>query len=63
MDFLDWLQYLSKDVNAAAAGFQARPMYIFVCVMFPVLFGLVVGFGMRLLERVFGIELGKGGGH
>jgi len=29
----------------------------------PVAMGLVVGMGLRLIERMFGIELGRGGGH
>jgi hypothetical protein len=63
MEFLNWLQALGTDANEAAKGFQARPMYVFICVLLPVAFGLVVGFGLRLIERVIGMELGKGGGH
>ena len=63
MDFLSWLQNLGKDANPAVKGFQAKGMYVFMCVMLPVVFGLVVGFGLRLIERLFGVELGKGGGH
>ena len=63
MDFLTWLQDLGKDADAAAKGFQAKPLYVFVCVMLPVVIGLFVGMGLRLIERVFGIELGRGGRH
>ena len=63
MEFLNWLQDLGKDANESVAGFQARPMYIFVCVMLPVIFGLCVGLGLRLIEEIFGVELGRGGGH
>jgi hypothetical protein len=63
MEFLNWLQALGNDANEAAKGFQAKPMYVFICVLLPVVFGLVVGFGLRLIERVIGMELGKGGGH
>lgn len=63
MEFLNWLQALGKDANEAASGFQARPMYVLMCVVLPVVFGLCVGFGLRLIERIFGVELGKGGGH
>lgn len=63
MDFLSWLQDLGIDANATAEGFQVRPMYIFMCILLPVCFGLIVGIGLRLLERLFGIELGRGGGH
>jgi hypothetical protein len=63
MEFLNWLQALGKDADPSAPGFQAAPMYVFVCVALPVVFGLLVGFGLRLIERIFGVELGKGGGH
>jgi hypothetical protein len=63
MDFLNWLQNLGRDTNTAAKGFQPSPMYIFISVMLPVVFGLVVGLGLRLIERIFGVELGKRGGH
>ncbi len=63
MDFFGWLQALGNDANESATGFQARPMYVVVCVALPVAFGLIVGFGLRLIERVFGVELGRRGGH
>ena len=63
MEFLNWLQSLGKDANESLKGFQARPMYILVSVLLPVAFGLFVGVGLRLIERIFGVELGKGGGH
>lgn len=63
MDFLSWLQDLAKDANPAAKGFQARPMYVFMCVVLPVVVGLVVGFGLRFIEQVLGIELGRGRRH
>ena len=63
MDFLSWLQELAKDADQAAKGFQARPMYVFMCVMLPVVVGLFVGFGLRFIEQVFGLEIGKGGRH
>ena len=61
MDFLSWLQGLGKDASPAIDGFQASPSYIFVCVILPVLFGLIVGVGLDLIERMFGVELGKRG--
>ena len=61
MEFLNWLQDLGIDASQSENGFQAGPMYIFVCVALPVVFGLFVGFGLRLIERLFGVELGKGG--
>jgi hypothetical protein len=63
MEFLNWLQALGKDANEVANGFQARPLYIFLSVALPVVFGLCVGLGLRLIERILGVELGKGGGH
>jgi hypothetical protein len=62
VEFLNWLQSLGKDASPAP-GFQARPIYVLVSVMLPVLVGLFVGFSLRLIERVLGVELGKGGGH
>ena len=63
MEFLNWLQALGKDGNRSAEGFQAETMYVVVCVVMPVVFGLCVGFGLRAIERIFGVELGKRGGH
>jgi hypothetical protein len=63
MDFLNWLQSLGSDANETMKGFQPKPMYVLISVLLPVTFGLIVGFGLRLIERVFGVELGKGGGH
>jgi hypothetical protein len=57
----EWLQALGKDADAMAKGFQAQPMYILVCVLMPVSIGLFVGYGLRFIERTFGVELGKGG--
>ncbi len=63
MEFLNWLQNLGMDANPSADGFQAGPVYVLVCVALPVVFGLAVGFGLRFIERMFGVELGRGGGH
>jgi hypothetical protein len=62
VEFLNWLQNLGKDASPAP-GFQARPMYVLVSVFLPVLVGLAVGFTLKLIERVLGVELGKGGSH
>ncbi len=62
MEFLNWLQELGRDASPAP-GFQARPAYVLVSVFLPVLVGLAVGFTLKLIERVLGVELGKGGGH
>jgi hypothetical protein len=61
VDILSWLQALGRDADPARAGFQAKPMYLVVSVVLPVAIGLVVGFGLRLIERLFGVELGRGG--
>jgi hypothetical protein len=61
VDIFEWLQALGRDANPAAKGFQAQPMYILVCLAMPVVIGLFVGYGLRFIERVFGVELGKGG--
>ncbi len=61
MNIFEWLQALGRDANPAAKGFQAQPMYALVCVLMPVTIGFVVGYGLRFIERIFGIELGKGG--
>lgn len=63
MDVLGWLQGLGADANPAKPGFQAQPLYALVSVVLPVTIGLFVGLGLRLIERVFGVELGRGGGH
>ena len=63
MDVLNWLQNLGRDADTSAAGFQAKPMYVFMSVALPVGMGLVAGYGLRLIERILGIELGRRGGH
>lgn len=62
VDFLGWLQSLGKDASPAP-GFQARPLYVLVSVALPVTVGLGMGFLLRLVERIFGVELGKGRAH
>ncbi len=62
MGFLRWLQELARSTSPAGR-FHARPEYVIVSVALPVAIGLFVGFSLRLLERLFGIELGKHGSH
>jgi hypothetical protein len=62
MDILGWLQNLGKDASPAP-GFQARPLYLLVSIALPVTLGLFVGFTLRLVERILGVELGKRAGH
>lgn len=61
MNFLNWLQELGRDANPGADGFQASALYVAVSVALPVAIGVVVGFGLRFIEKVFGVELGRGG--
>lgn len=61
MEFLRWLQQLGLDANPAEPGFQARPLYLLMSLVLPVTVGLVAGLGTRLIERVLGVELGRGG--
>jgi hypothetical protein len=61
VNIFEWLQALGSDANPAAKGFQAQPTYVLVCVLMPVIIGLFVGYGLRFIERTFGVELGKGG--
>jgi hypothetical protein len=62
VEFLNWLQNLGRDASPAP-GFQASAAYVLVSVFLPVLLGLAAGISLRLVERVLGVELGKGGGH
>jgi len=61
MDIAHFLHDLSRDANPSAEGFQAQPLYVVLSVGLPVIIGLAVGFGLKLIERIFGIELGRGG--
>jgi hypothetical protein len=61
MGFIQWLQDLGRDADPAKVGFQAQLLYLVVCAAMPVVIGAVVGFGLRSIERIFGVELGKGG--
>jgi ABC-type molybdate transport system permease subunit len=63
VEFLNWLQNLGRDANPAQAGFQASPWYVLMSVILPVIMGLISGYGLRFIERLFGVELGKGGRH
>ncbi len=63
MNLLAWLQNLGRTADPTSKGFQARPLYLLVSVLMPVAIGLVVGFGLRAIERILGIERGQGGGH
>jgi len=60
MDLIEWLQELGKDADPTQPGFQAQTLYVVMCVVLPVVIGLIAGFGLRAIERIFGITLGKG---
>ncbi len=62
MDMLSWLQDLGKDASEAP-GFQAKLLYVTLCVVLPVSWGLLVGGCLRLVEKIIGVELGRGGAH
>jgi hypothetical protein len=59
--FLAWLQNLGADADPSKPGFQPQAMYLVMSVVLPVFIGLVVGLGLRVIERVVGVELGRGG--
>ena len=61
MTFIQWLQHLGTDADPSTPGFQARALYVVVCLAMPITIGLFVGFGLRTIERVFGIQMGRGG--
>ena len=61
VDLIQWLQDLGLDADLGETGFQAQAMYVVVCLCMPVLIGLIVGFGLSTIERIFDVELGKGG--
>jgi hypothetical protein len=61
VDWIDWLHELGRDAEPETAGFQAGAAYVAVAVAMPIAIGLVVGFGLRLIESVLGVQLGKGG--
>ena len=63
MDFVTWLQNLSRDADPTQTGFQAQSLYVLMCVVLPVAVGLFVGFGLRFIENAFGVQFGKGGAH
>jgi len=63
MNFLAGLQELARDADPVTLGFQPKLAYLVVCVLMPVTIGMVVGFGLRFVERILGIETPRGGGH
>jgi hypothetical protein len=62
VDIVTWLQELGRSVGDGPR-FHARPLYVVVCVVLPVTWGLSVGFLLRAIEKIVGVELGRGGAH
>ena len=61
MAFLEWLRLIGTDADPNEPGFQARGTYLLVCVVGPVLFGVLAALLMTTIERVFGVKLSSGG--
>jgi hypothetical protein len=61
MAFLEWLRVIGTDADPTEPGFQARGVYLIVCVMGPVLFGIAAALIMDATERIFGVKLSSGG--
>jgi hypothetical protein len=61
MTFIQWLQHLGTDADPSTPGFQARTLYVVICLAMPITIGVLVGTGLRAIERCFGVELGRGG--
>ncbi len=60
MEILDFLSRLRGDPLCDPA-WSAQIAYVALCVGLPLSFGIGVGLLLKAIERVFGIELGKGG--
>lgn len=60
MDILDFLSRLRGDPLCDPA-WSAGLAYVALCVGLPLAFGISVGVLLKVIERVFGVELGKGG--
>ncbi len=63
MDLLGWLQELGQDADPLMQGFQPQPLYLVICVFMPLAIGLAVGFGLRTVERILGVQRTPEGGH
>ena len=62
--FLVWLNDVCADADPVKAGFQAKGLYLLLCVTGPVAFGSFVAATIAGIEKAFGIKLSsKGGGH
>lgn len=60
MDFLNFISDISLDAQPDLPGFQARPLYVLLSVVAPLIFGMLVGQILRLIETVLedGLRLG-----
>jgi hypothetical protein len=61
MDIIRFLNDVNESAAPAGSAFKAKPLYVLLSVFMPAAIGLFVGFSLRLIERVFGVELGRGG--
>lgn len=60
MEFLEFLSRLRGD-PMCDPNWSARVEYVAMCVGLPIAFGVFVGMLLKVVERVFGVELGRGG--
>ncbi|MBI5533833.1 MAG: hypothetical protein HY898_14020 [Deltaproteobacteria bacterium] len=61
MSWMDWLARLGMDADPSKPGFQPQTSYLVTCLVMPIAIGLLVGVGLRVIEKIFNVELGKGG--
>jgi len=54
MHLIEWLKNISCDADPARDGFQPQRLYVLLAIAVPAAFGVVVGVGLRTLERFFG---------
>jgi len=52
VDFLSFISDISLDAQPDLPGFQARPLYVLLSVVAPLIFGILVGQVLRLLETL-----------
>ncbi|NSW55004.1 MAG: hypothetical protein HPY44_03240 [Armatimonadetes bacterium] len=52
MDFLKFVADISLDAQPDLPGFQARPLYVVLSVVAPLIFGMLVSQVLRVVETV-----------
>lgn len=60
MEILNFLSGLRGD-PLCEPNWSPRLLYVALCVALPLTFGISVGLLLKAIERIFGIEIGKGG--